>query len=452
MRIKSVYLYIVTALVLVVLTDCKTKNINRQSADILIHIEDLPSIDDSSQKTGKEDSLAIEKSTKALDSIILAPTADNKVYRIAVILPFMEDSVRKAWNESSKKNYEKFVTSKESDMSISFMEGMLMAFQDISFQSKFEFQFFDDKHSSEEMSSVLRAIQNDSFDVLIGPALKVNIHKLSKYAEENQIIHISPFSPSQSASQGNPKYYMAEPPLIQHIKTILQYGIDSIQDVNLKFFYHPNHSGKEYANSVANYLDDYNDSLSLEDKINYSNISLRNDDFIESFSLDQYIDESEHNLLIVNSFNENFIHHFLSQAAPFQEDSNLTIFGMPGWEEIETTRLEYINGSKIHFTKSYWMDSENELVVNFFARYQNKYFGKPNKYVFLGYELATIFFSLIDEYGLNFNSHLLQLDFQPKARRYNFKEVLGAGEQVKRIENTSLRIYKIADFEQVLVK
>ncbi len=125
---------------------------------------------------------------------------------------------------------------------------------------------------------------------------------------------------------------------------------------------------------------------------------------------------------------------------------------MPGWEEIETIRLEYINGSKIHFTKSYWMDGENELVVNFIARYQDKYFGKPSKYVFLGYELATIFFPLIDKYGLNFNSHLLQLDFQPKARRYNFKELIDAEGQVNRIENTSLRIYKIADFEQVLVK
>ncbi len=452
MRTKSVYLYIAAAIILGSLTDCKTKNINGQSADILIHSEDLYSTDDSSHKTPKKDSLVIEISTKALDSIILEPAANSKVYRIAVILPFMEDSVRRVWNESSKKNFEKFVTSKESDMSISFMEGMLMAFQDISFQSKFEFQFFDDKHSSEEMSSVLSDIQKDSFDVLIGPALKVNIRKLSKYAEENQIIHISPFSPSQSASQGNPKYYMAEPPLIQHIKTILQYGIDSIQDVNFKFFYHSNHSGKEYAGSVANYLDNYNDRLSLEDKINYSNIALRNDDFIESFSLDQYIDESEHNLLIVNSFNENFIHHFLSQAAPFKEDTNLTIFGMPGWEEIETIRLEYINGSKIHFTKSYWMDGQDELIENFIGRYHEKYFGIPSKHVFLGYELVSIFFPLIDEYGLNFNSHLLQLDFQPKARRYNFKEVLDAEGQVKRIENTSLIIYKIADFEQVLVK
>ena len=452
MRTKSVYLYIALAVILGGLTACKTKNINRQSADILIHSEGMYTIDDLSKKTPSKDSLAIEKLAEARDSIIFSPAANNKVYRIAVILPFMEDSVRKVWNKSSKKNYEKFVTSKESEMSISFMEGMLMAFQDTSFQSKFEFQFFDDKHSNEAMSSVLRAIQNDSFDILIGPALKVNISRLSKYAEENQIIHISPFSPSQSASQGNPKYYMAEPPLIQHIRTILQYGIDSIQDVNLKFFYHSNHSGKEYANSVAKYLDDYNDRLSLEDKIKYSNIALKNDDFIESFSLDQYIEESEHNLLIVNSFNENFIHHFLSQAAPFQEDTNLTIFGMPGWEEIETIRLEYINGSKIHFTQSYWMDDDNKHIVNFIAKYQDKYFGKPSKYVFLGYEIATIFFPFIDEYGLNFNSHLLQLDFQPKARRYNFKEVLDAEGQVKRIENTSLRIYKIADFEQVLVK
>lgn len=452
MRIKSGYLYIAAAIILGSLTDCKTKNINGQSADILIQSEDLSKADDSSYSSIKADSLVIETSTKARDSVILKPAANKKVYRIAVVLPFKEDRVRKAWNQSSKKNYEKFVTSKESEMSISFMEGMLMAFQDISFQSKFEFQFFDDKHSSEAMSSVLRAIQNDRFDILIGPALKVNISRLSKYAEENQITHISPFSPSQSASQGNPKYYMAEPSLIQHIRTILQYGIDSIQDVNFKFFYHSNHSGKEYANSVANYLDNYNDRLSLEDKINYSNIALRNDDFIESFSLDQYIDESEHNLLIVNSFNENFIHHFLSQAAPFKEDTNLTIFGMPGWEEIETIRLEYINGSKIHFTKSYWMDGENEPTANFIGRYQDKYFGKPSKHVFLGYELATIFFPLIDEYGLNFNSHLLQLDFQPKARRYNFKEVLDAEGQVKRIENTSLRIYKITDFEKVLVK
>ena len=108
MRIKSGYLYIVTALVLVGLTECKTKNINGQSADILIHSEDLSKADDSSYSSIKKDSLVIETSTKARDSIILKPAANNKVYRIAVILPFKEDSVRKAWNESSKKNYGRF--------------------------------------------------------------------------------------------------------------------------------------------------------------------------------------------------------------------------------------------------------------------------------------------------------------------------------------------------------
>lgn len=454
----NTYFFIMLA-VMLALTACKAKKINKQQDVLRFDGEKWVKVDGSQVEIGPEnvkDTAIVELLDTSIyvpvDTLVVEPDETKALYKIAVILPFREDSVRKAYNQSSKKNFQKFITAKESEMSISFTEGMMMAFKDMTLNSKFEFEFYDDGHNSESITTILHDIKEDDVDVIIGPALKSNLMTISKFASENGLIHISPFSPSKTASLGNSNYYMIEPSLNQHIKNMLDYGLDSLKNVSFKFIYHGNSSGKDYANGISNYLDDYNDSLSIEDRVAYSNIEIGNDDFIAKFKLDKYLDEGVHNVLIINSFKENFIHHFLRQVNNAKKKTNLTIFGMPGWENLETVRLDYINSSEIYFTQSYWMDEETIKLNDFQNRYKDQYEGKPNKDVYLGYEIASLFFPLIDKYGLSFKKAIVNSDFKPLMRKYHFVEVMNADDKVERIENSILRIYKIEDFERVLVK
>ena len=457
MKMNSFHFYVIL-IGLLTLASCKTKNISSQN-DVMRFdgknwVKGPQKVNPNANSPSKDNvivDLVDTLSTNPTDSLTPEINIKKDRYRIAVILPFMEDSVRRSWALASKKNFGKFNVTSQSEMSICFTEGMMMALNTMKLSSKYDIQFFDDKHSSANIEGILSQLKKDSFDLIIGPALKANLMEITKFARENNIPHLSPFSPSKTASLDNPNYYMVEPSLEQHLLTIINYGIDSIEKPNFKFLYHNSPSSIAYANSIAQYVDRYNDSLDIEDKISYSNIELGTHQVSFDFELDNYLDQGN-NVIIVNSFDENFIHHFLRQLNTAEKNNKLTVFGMPGWETSETVRLDYINNGQIHFTQSYWIDEEDVDVINFQDSYEMKYEGTPNEFVFLGHDMASIFLKLMDENGLSFKKQLLDQTFKPLVNSYQFSAISKENGETQRIENTSLRIYKIEEFERILVK
>ncbi|MCD8528761.1 MAG: hypothetical protein LRY27_02010 [Chitinophagales bacterium] len=66
--------------------------------------------------------------------------------------------------------------------------------------------------------------------------------------------------------------------------------------------------------------------------------------------------------------------------------------------------------------------------------------------------MAAIFFSQIDQNGLNFTENLTQNSYDGISRSYTFSKVLDANGKVHRIENTSVNLYEIKDYERIKVK
>ena len=383
-----------------------------------------------------------------IDSVDNELENKKSVYKIAVVFPFMEDSMRRAWSHSKDKNFQEFKTSKETDMSISFMEGMIIALKHLKLDAKFELKYYDDNNDENRIDGIIEKIKADSVDVIIGPANKQNLVKLSTFAKANKIVFLSPFSPSKSASAGYSKYYMFEPSLEQHLVSMINYGIDSIEDPHFKFIYHANPVSQFYAEFVSSYIDGLNDSLKIDDKIKYALIETPT----YSIKMDNCVDAGANNILIVNSFNETFIHTFLKQINSRSKSNNIIAFGMPGWEDSQIVRLEYVSSSNIHFTQSSWINWENPLVISFSDEYKLKYGTKPKEAAFLGYDFANFIFKTINDYGLNFNKAILGKRYVGIDRDFLFQKVRNPESKVFRIENTNLRIYKIVDFEPILVK
>jgi ABC-type branched-subunit amino acid transport system substrate-binding protein len=384
----------------------------------------------------------------ALDSAFAEQENKKSIYKVAVVFPFMEDSMRSAWSHAKDKNFKEFKSSPETDLSISFMEGMIIALKKMKLDAKFELTYYDDNNDENRIDGIIEKIKADSVDVIIGPSNKQNLVKLSTFAKSNKIVLLSPFSPSKSAAAENSMYYMFEPSLEQHFLSMINYGIDSIEDPHFKFIYHTNAVSQFYAEFVSNYIDGINDSLKDNDKIKYTLIETPN----SSIKLDNYIDFGANNILIVNSFNETFIHTFLKQINSTNKTNKIIAFGMPGWEDSQIVRLEYVSSSNIHFTKSSWIDWKSPLVEGFSSEYDLKYGSKPKEAAFLGYDFTNFIFKTINDYGLNFNKAILGKPYIGLYRDFLFEKAMNPESKVIRVENTNLRIYKIEDFEPILVK
>jgi hypothetical protein len=441
-------IYLLSLLSFFVLGACKATQ--GSNASDVIRIDQVP-IDEADEQlvsadTAKADTLNMD-TIKVTDEIQLTKKAS---YRVAVILPYQADSVRKAWDLSSVKNFENFAIDPASELALSFTEGLLMAINDAQFSSKIELKFFDDQNDPLAIQSIVNQLKIDSFDLIIGPELKTNLQSIAAFAKAEGIAHVSPFSPSKSASADNPAYFMVEPSLDQHILTMLHFTLDSIEKPHIQFIHEQNSFGNYYANLASNYLDTWNDTLPEESKVAYTMIGLGSDMIESEFQLAEHMDAEANNVFICNTFNDNFLTHFLPQIQRVKEEQDLLVFGMPGWEKSATLRLDYLNTGEVHFTSA--VLNTSDTAQNFIVRYEDKYKSKPSQAVYLGYEMSSIFLNQLDEFGIGYYDNLIDKTLNPINRKYHFIEVLDENGQVSRVENTALLIYKIQNFEQVQVR
>ncbi len=155
-------------------------------------------------------------------------------------------------------------------------------------------------------------------------------------------------------------------------------------------------------------------------------------DLIESeFQLAKHMDAKANNVFICNTFNDNFLTHFLPQIQQVKEEQELLVFGMPGCEKSETLRLDYLNTGEVHFTSA--LLNTPDTMQNFIARYEEKYKSKPSQAVYLGYEMGSIFLNQLDEFGIGYYDNLIDKTLNPINRKYHFIEAFDENGQVSRI-------------------
>lgn len=442
-------LYISVLFILLFFNACKVRQASTVDVDTIKFDEtDVSTNDDNLQEEISDSTELAEIPSSGIDSSLIDVKPNLKpVYKVALVLPFMEDSVRSSWKNAKESNFADFKCSKESEISASFLEGMITAIKSNNFKSKFEIKVFDNNDTDDGTKAVLNQLEKEEFDIIIGPYSKDQLNDIAKFAAENKILHLSPFSPSKSASYGNPNYFMLEPSLDQHILSMLNYTIDSIENCSVKFFYTNNASGKAYSQLVSAYLDTLNKDKALEAKIAYTLIPIG-----ESAEISKYLDDNKENVIIVNSFNEDYLHKFLRGLGQLSKEENFTVFGMPGWENSQILRLEHLNEHEIHFTTSFWLDEEKTELIDFQARYKAKFLKIPNEYALMGADIVNVFFKLVDQKGLNLMQFSLGENFEGLAKNYKMKAISNSEKKIIRLENSDLRVYKILDYEPSLLR
>lgn len=441
-------LYLPILFILLFFNACKARQSSSNNIETIKFDEtDISNTNTVQEEIADSNEIAEIPNVEIDSSLIETELKLKPIYKIALVLPFMEDSVRSAWKDAKESNFDEYKSSKESEISASFLEGMITAVKGNNFKSKFEIKVFDNQDTDFGTKEVLNQLTKEEFDVIIGPYAKDHLNEIAKYAADNKIIHLSPFSPSKSASYVNSNYFMLEPSLDQHLLSMLDFTVDSIENCSIKFFYNNNAFGKGYAQLVSAYLDTINKNKDLEAKINYTLIQIG-----DEIAISKYLDADKENVIIVNSFSEDYLHKFLRALGQLDKKETFTVFGMPGWENSQILRLEHLNEHEIHFTTSFWLDKEKTELIDFEAKYKAKYLKLPNEYALLGADMVNIFFKLIDQKGLSLTNSCLGEDFEGLAKNYKMKAISNSDKKIVRLENSALRVYKILNYEPYLLR
>lgn len=452
---NNAFKILLVTLFISVFSACKVKE---KISDVVI-IDDNTSvvIDTPIDSPIKEDKTNIVEGKDTITTVVGVPSLKIKdEYNIAIILPLYSDSLNIEWQSHSGTDLEDFNIPEETLLSLSFLEGMMMALENKLSDSKLNIKVYDNQASLFQTDLILSKLAFEELDFIVGPVHSANISKVSAFAKTKDIIMISPFSPSISSSNDYEKYIMPKPSLDVHLSTISSFIKDSLVNSNIKILYPNTVMGNKYAFSFEEILKTMNDSIvNEEDKLSYALVEIEaktNDR--SKFKIEDYLDADVINSVVFLPAKSGFVHTMLTKLNVQRKDFDITVFGMPNWRDSRTLRLDYFNNLNVHFTDTKWIDEENEETKAFIEKYKEEYNLYPTDEVFFAYDLFNFFTELVNKYGVSIPENINKEHYKGLINNYQFETtystILNDTTLVKtpiRIENNALHVISFKDFK-----
>ncbi len=149
--------------------------------------------------------------TKPIDTLVYFPIKQR--YKIAIILPF---------------NLDKSVGYSEniSDLATEFYMGAKLALDSLDAMGfKCEVQMLDGKNDTVSLKKVLKKLDNETIDLIIGPLFADHIDIVAKWCELHATRFIVPVGLNTSALKGNPYVYAAVPSDVTLMEGLANYTL-----------------------------------------------------------------------------------------------------------------------------------------------------------------------------------------------------------------------------------
>lgn len=453
MKIKNLVLQIFLFLI-IFLFSCKTKKV--------ILSDDVVKIDDKevlNEQPDKEINVQTEKLDTILQEVndtIIKKVELKDVYKIALILPYDEDSILNAYSLKKERDLSDFNFSTEAENALSFLQGAMVALELDTIATKIEIFTFDSKNTPRDLTTILKKVEKLEPDLIVGGMNKYETEIIANFAQQIKCYHFSPFSPSSSVTDGNPYYVMLEPSIDKHFDEMIAYLIDSFPNSSFKIFHEDHQNGISYANSLEDKIKKHNDTTNLE-LINYALVKIAsNSEDRKKFDVQDYLDKESTNFIIFPSFNEGFIQSILFQLNSASRKYDIKLFGMPTWIDSETLRLRHFNVLNLHLTQSSFTVNDTSIhYMQFQDKFKEMYKKAPSFSAFLGADLVSLYNDLIKSTilnQLNFKDAILQISFNGMIKNYDFFPIFNEKNEIKRIENKAVFVVRYENYEIIICR
>lgn len=333
--------------------------------------------------------------------------------KIALLQPFKLDSISAY---SPDKTIDEIVP-EISQKALQFYEGTLMAIDSLkSMKSRFEFFVYDIPNDTSRIKEFLEEENLSSMDLIIGPPSNTQLRILADFAKKRKVYLLSPFSPSITVTYSNPYYIMLNPSIKAHCEAIFKYIKEDYSRKKVIMF----HQNNVTENNMA---------------FNFKFLA-KKDSFLKTITEIVYqVDDKKKldntvltpgvkNMIIIPSFEEEFVEIMLSQLKKLVPAYNIEVYGMPAWNEMESLRGESLQKVNAHITNSFWLNKNNSDIALFEKNYFKRYKTLPIDYSYMGYDATLYFGKLLNMYGKDFGVYLTKNKNTTLVNPFNFEQSL----------------------------
>jgi LysM repeat protein len=364
----------------------------------------------------------------------------KETYNIALLIPlYLDQAYRIEYNEKENKTSEsKFIALKN----IPFYEGMLLAIDSlkkIGFNAKIH--VFDVDKDEEKVQSIIQKPEMQNMDLIIGPWYDVNFSIVADFAEENEIVIVSPQSFICAAIGENPYVVKVVPDVQSQILDLSNYFNLEYPDANVIYVYKSQNKAMKNMGGILQTVLEGIDSIGV--KYSYSVIDYSENGFSK---VAEGLQTGKVNIIVSMISGEAFLSTYTNNLNKIRENHEVILVGLPGWFRYDKLDMVHYSNLNTHWFGSTYIDYSREDTKDFIEIYRDRFQGDPSNNAFIGYDLSLYFFSALHQYGRNFIPCLNNMDGTKLLQtELNFKEKTKGGG----VENTFINIYRTYDYKLI---
>ncbi|MDQ3049097.1 MAG: LysM peptidoglycan-binding domain-containing protein [Bacteroidota bacterium] len=378
--------------------------------------------------------------TEAADRVIPIPMSFpgelKEEYNIAFFLPFHAD-------EANQIEVEKVIRGdaqlpNKSNVALQFYEGALLAIDSLKkLNLKAKIFVYDvDEKDSTMIANLLKKPELKEMDLIIGPLYGSGFMPVARFAKENFIPIVSPFTQVNKILFNNPYVCKVSPSATLQIEKMAKFVVDSFQTQNIILVNNSNIKEAAFFNA-------FKATANLE-LIKAGHLPA--DSVKEAYGLSgvhALLSSVKTNIVILPSNNQSYVTDFISKLNSLHEKNKIILFGMQSWINYDNLDFEYLNNLYMHIPSNSYVEYSDTAIIKFIKQYRETYKTEPEMYAFQGYDVTTYFMTALQKFGSGFLNTLVENKFKGIESNFDFNRFPSDSG----FENQYVQILKYKDYK-----
>ena len=305
---------------------------------------------------------------------------------------------------------------------VEYYEGFLLAVDSLKRNGlSFDIYAFDVNDSEASLTTVLAKPEMKEMNLIIGPVQGKYTKKVAKFAKENDINMVVPFSSREEEVFSNPSVFQINTPQSYLYSEVYDHFTRQFTNANVILL----DAGNEASKGKKEFIDGLKADLTQK---NVSFKALPEGASVEG--LKGAVVEGKQNVFIPTSGSDVTLIKIIPQLIMLVRENPelmVSLFGYPEWQTYTKDHLESFFELDTYFYSSFYTNNLLPTATNFISKY-NRWYGKDMennypKYGMLGYDTGLFFLNGLSKYGTTFENNLEKINYRPIQTGFNFQRV-----------------------------
>ncbi|MDP2423137.1 MAG: LysM peptidoglycan-binding domain-containing protein [Bacteroidales bacterium] len=361
------------------------------------------------------------------------PIAAKKMYNVAIMLPFYLDKANRFLSDD-----EYMVENVDTMRQFGFMQYYLATLLAIDSLEKrglnARIYFYDVDQSLAKAEAVLRKPEIKDMHLIIGPLFSQSFDRVARFANANKIRIVNPLSGRNEFLRGNTYAFKAQPDLKYQPQVLTDFITTNFGKDNIVIVRQSPESEAATAGLLKQKLPltSLNEVITLRDGFG---------------GINEKLHAGKKNIIVALSHDKVFVIDLIRKLNDLGAKYQLQCIGLSQWEAFGI-EAEHSVALQLHMPSQQFTDFSSENTKRFVGLFREKYKIEPQQemYAFAAYDITFYFLSALMNFGAAFEPCLPAHTYQGMQIPFSFISTNGNG-----WENTNLSIYRIDDYQQILV-